>query len=256
MTTAIKRYRAGTLAIGAVALALTLAGCGGAATGSPSASASEPPTAQPAASLYQFDQARVDSSKDQIPFVSSSGPVTIKLSDELKAVVPSGRTAWIDHYTVNAKAFDTGICRWDIDISYLNGSQDALGAKDPADPSFQGTPQSNIVGHLTNSHPDVQVVTGVPSDDQVAKNRIYMTRDFSHLTGVGECSKSAKDGLTLNFLYGEKAHSVGFDAFANVRVAVVAGNQSGSAGSSMIITGTTEATVTATGKWAPPAKTS
>ncbi|MCP3424816.1 hypothetical protein NBM05_01905 [Rothia sp. AR01] len=257
-TTARSRILAPTAALAGIALLLSGCGDGGGDETAPASEQDSQATEQtPTESVYQFDQARVDDDDDQEPFVASEGEVVVQLSDELKATIPEDGSVAIDHYTLSAKAFETGICRLDVDIAYTDGGEDALSA--PRRHQDE-TPQANLHEAITDVEiEEDEVVDEVPSDAELENGMDYMTKDFSHATFVDECSENAEDDITsLGFPYSQKpskmnsADSDIIRNFANVDIAVVAGTQGGQDGASIIVTGDTAAELSVTGEWAPP----
>ncbi|MEU7317899.1 hypothetical protein [Streptomyces sp. NPDC007083] len=250
------KLTATTTALAGLALALTACGGGSEAPPDGGKDQNHNTTGQaPAQNVYQFDQARVDSSTDQKPFVSRSGDVTVQLSNELASVLPKGSTMAVDHFTLKAKAFSTGICRLDAGITYGDGGQDTLTAG--REGHEDDAPQSNLMSALTGHGVDGdEIVDEAPGDDETTKGSRYITQDLSRITVVKECSKDAEDDLVkLAFPYAQGPQAKGIHSssdFAYAEIAVIASGQNGNDGASIVITGGTDAELGATGKWAPP----
>jgi len=252
------RTKFAATAVGLTMTALMLAGCGsgteetssGDATGSGDSdagqSASEPV-------VYQFDEAKSD---DGTPFTATDSAVTVQLSDELADAVPTGAQLAVDHFTLQARAFDTGMCRLDVEVAYANGGADTLSA--PRE-GRGDTPESRLVWALLHGDNtpgqaiiEPTVVDELPVDEELERGVEYITEDSTQLTAVHDCSEDADDDfVSLSFLYhGDEEGEL--ESFADVDVAVVQGGQSGGDGTTIMITGETEADLTPAGAWTAP----
>ncbi|WP_159401648.1 hypothetical protein [Streptomyces sp. NRRL F-5053] len=243
-----------TAVLAGLVLALTACGGGGETAPGNSKNPEQSPTSQAPANIYQFDQARVSTSGNQEPFVARNGRATVALSGELAGALPEGSAMAVDHFTLRAKAFRTGICRLDADITYKDGGRKALmaGRQDHEDNSPQSALMSALTGHSVDT--EEEIVDEPPGDDETTKGSRYVTRDLSHITVVKECSEEDDDHLVkLAFPYAHAPQGEGIHSsadFAYVKIAVSENQDGGSA--SIIITGGTDAEVSASGEWAPP----
>ncbi|WP_236865961.1 hypothetical protein [Brevibacterium daeguense] len=181
----------------------------------------------------------------------------VQLSGELAAAIPEDSAVAIDELVLTATAFSTGICRLEVEIVYTDGGMEvvAAGAVSPRDSAEEN---AAVVLLNAGTRADIEAVAEVPSDDEVEKDVTYVTNDLSHITVVDECSDAADDDFaSLKFPYSvqpERPDAMEGDIheFATAEVAVIPGSQGGSDGASIIITGDTDAELTATGQWAPP----
>ncbi len=197
--------------------------------------------------MYQVDEVKTD---DGNPFTSDS-PVTIELSDELESALPTGAQMTVGQYTISAKAFETGMCRLDVETVFANGGQDTLSATRERGGD---NPHEFVMSALTKDrkYSDAIVVDAPPSDEDLEDDGEYITDDFTRMTFVDRCSENATDRfLPLDFLYpGEDGDEL--ESFADVDIAVVGGTQSGSAGATLFLIGDTEAELTPAGDWRSP----
>lgn len=246
------------IATGAVLAAMTslLAGCAGGSGDVTVGDGSGDSDAGQSASesvVYQFDEAKSD---DGTPFTATDSAVTVQLSDELADAVPTEAQLAVDHFTLDATAFDTGMCRLDVEVAYANGGEDALSA--PRE-GRGDTPESCLVWALLHGDNtpgqaiiEPTVVDELPADEELERGVEYITADSTQLTAVHDCSDDADDDFaSLSFLYpGDEEGDL--DSFADVDVAVVQGGQSGGDGTTIMITGETEADLTPAGAWTAP----
>ena len=146
---------------------MVLAACGGTGTDTEDlaqAGADEGSENSGTPGVYQFDEARTAVYTDQEPFTSNDQPVTVKLSDELAAAMPDGRSIAVDHFTVDASALDGGLCRAEVSISFAEGGEEAILDSDYFDDDDM--PADKIVSSITDSwiyHEDF-VVDELPDD--------------------------------------------------------------------------------------------
>lgn len=113
-----------------LAAGLLLSGCSNGGSADSSGAKPGPAEASEDSAVYQFENLRVADPDDALPFVSSNSPVTIELSDELKQAVPEGRSLAVERFEVTSKAFDTGYCRVDVQVSYASGDVEPLRASE------------------------------------------------------------------------------------------------------------------------------
>ncbi|SMX98393.1 hypothetical protein [Brevibacterium linens] len=247
-TTTIRTRIAATAA--GLAAALVLAGCGSGSDEASGAGRDNDGGAGDGAresTVYQFDEAKT---ADDTPFAVSDSPVTVELSGELESALPAGAQLTVGQYTISAKAFETGMCRLYVETEFANGGQGTLSA-----PRERGgdNPHEYVMSALTKDrkYSDAAVVDELPSDEDLEDDGEYITEDFSKMTFVDRCSEDADDRfLPLDFLYpGEDGE---LETFADVDIAVVGGTQSGSGGTTLFLTGDTEADVTPAGEWTAP----
>lgn len=236
-----------------VTAGLLLTACGGAGGTDADVEKTDPtPTkTQEAASptVYDFDNVRVASTEDQIPFTADGESITIKPSEELLAAMPDGARQTIDHYTISAKAFDTGICRLDVEIEFVHNGKEALSAPHPMSGE---TPTTHIMGGITKGYHfnEKALVDKLPADDELENKGFYFTKDFSQATFVDYCGEDNDDQITyLSFPTYQKIDDNEIDNFAVASIAVIQGGQSGTDGVTVVITGETLADVSPTGKW-------
>ncbi|GAA4521773.1 hypothetical protein GCM10023160_09200 [Brachybacterium paraconglomeratum] len=251
------------LATGLAVASIAFAGCSGGSEGdgdTAPAGGSDGETSSeklPEQVVYQFDEARVERSDDQEPFVSSDSEVVVQLSDDLKAAIPDERSVAVDHFVLSSKAFVTGMCRLDVEVVYTESGQQALAESNP---DSDESPQEKVFAALADGGVDEEdVVDEIPADEDLEKDAQYFTSDFSHMTLIDECSEDDDNNFAyLRFSYEQEdtddpdAIPGELGAFANVSVAVIPGGQGGSEGTSMIINGFTHAEVGVTGEWSQP----
>ncbi|MBO4145958.1 hypothetical protein QWJ06_05380 [Kocuria rhizophila] len=262
--TTTTRLTTGLAVLASATLQLTACGGGAASNDGGAQDSGSQGDSSGAPAVYQFDEARVADWDDQVPFSSSEGAVTVTLSDELRGVLPADSEVAIESYTLTATSFGTGICRLDVEVSYVDGGLEFL--KQPRRNPAEGgeyrdeTEQWNVLfGFSDERLEDEGLVDAASSDDEIGTDAVYFTSDFTHATFVDECSDDAEDDLVeLRFPYsaGPEAPEANksdesLPSFAEVEVAVVPGSQSGSDGATILIAGDTEAEVTANGQWAP-----
>lgn len=238
--------RAGGGAALAFAGALLLSACGSDSPAEGTSTPDESPAADSSNIVdYQFDDLRVSDPDEVAPFIVTDQDVVISLSDELTGIVPA-RGVSIESYTLSAKAFPTGICRLDMTIAYNgNGAQEVQQGGDRG-------PEGNFVtltdgrGFFDHTH---QMVDALPSDEDIEEGMTYILSDFSRVSVVDECDSSPDDSfISANFPYSDatKYNHV----FANTDIAVMQGNQAGSDGVTIAITGELpDAKVSPTGAW-------
>lgn len=197
--------------------------------------------------VYQFDEAKTD---DDSPFAASDSPVAVELPNELESALPTGAQLTVGRYTISAKAFETGMCRLDVETVFANDGRDTLSSTRERG---RENPHEFVMSALTKDrrYSDAVVVDEPPSDEDLEDDGEYITEDFSRMTFVDRCSEDADDRfLPLDFLYpGEDGD---LESFADVDIAVVGVTQGGNAGTTLFITGQTEADVTPAGEWATP----
>lgn len=234
---------------------LTLSACGNSDGGSSDESGADSATSEQASeAVYQFDEARVADDDLQEPFTVTDAAVAVKLSSELSKAIPDGAAMTVDHHTVRAKAFETGMCRIDLGLSYNNAGQQAMTASRTSDGGSSDPVPERLVGALTSgdSGSGAQFVDQRPSDDQLEEGGEYVTKDLSNVTFVDECSEDAEDPMVhIHFSYPNGDGEL--DEFAVFRVAVMSGGgQAGGDGTTIALTGDTEADVSPSGKWMQP----
>ncbi|OYO00729.1 hypothetical protein CGZ95_08895 [Enemella evansiae] len=221
----------------AIAAVLGLSACGGSDSTDQSANpqqgqgssseAGQSTDGSTEAKTYAFDEVRTAGSGDALPFVSDAGPVTITLSDGLRAAVPEGAQLIVDSYTVTAKQFETGMCRLDVTVDYAPGGQEAVTEpiRKPGEKNYPDA-ASRAEARLIDYGRDLTVVDTLPSDEQIANKTSYATPDFTQLTLVDECSEDPEDKFTaLAFPYtSASAEATGrseHTPFAEVEIALV-----------------------------------
>lgn len=247
----------------AISAVLILSGCSSEPTANnsdthdSSQSPEEQPPAEQAELVYQFDEARVVDEDEQVPFVSTDadGAITVRLSPDLAAAIPDDLDVAIDYYVVTTKAFSTGVCRIDAQITYAEGGQEALSE---ATSEYSSEPLQNVAGSIIDLYPGteekVQIVAESPSDDAIDNETIYMTSDGSTLTIVDDCSEDVGDtdfAEEIEFPYTALIDDKPYrQSFATAYVAVVpGGGQSGGDGTTTVITGEVKAEVGPNGTW-------
>lgn len=252
------RVRAMVTAASLAGLVFALSACSGGPQNSGSAQAelsAEEQDAHVESLVYQFDEARVVDQDEQVPFVSTDAgrPIVVRLSEDLAAVVPTDRTVAIEQYSVTTKAFSTGTCRLDAEVTYASGGRDALAAPTP---NIDGEPMQNVAASLVRgiNEERVEVVKTAPSDDEIANRTVYITSDGSTLTIVDDCSEDPQNtdwAQELLFPYTDLIQGMGYrEVLATAYVAVLpGGGQNGGAGVTTIITGEVDADVSPNGKW-------
>lgn len=188
--------------------------------------------------VYQFDEAKTD---DDSPFAASDSPVAVELPNELESALPTGAQLTVGRYTISAKAFET---------VFANDGRDTLSSTRERGGE---NPHEFVMSALTKDrrYSDAVVVDEPPSDEDFEDDGEYITKDFSRMTFVDRCNEDADDRfLPLDFLYSGEDGDL--ESFADVDIAVVGGTQDGNAGTTLFITGQTEADVTPAGEWATP----
>lgn len=218
--------------------------------------------AQSPQDLYQFDELRV-ADPEHMPTIASRSAekVTMRLSDELKGVVPEGNAMAVDSYELRPRVFPSGICALDVKVNYAGGGKDALkapmevGPNDSSAERVNASEQSRMVYRLTGNsnfadEDLLQVVDRLPSDDELAKEGFYLKSDYSEMTFVTACVRSTGEATaSLVFPFTQpldrKSSSSKEYAFAGASISVIAEK-------SMTIQGWLPfAEVGVTGKWAP-----
>lgn len=233
-----------------VAAVLALTGCGGGSdTSGKSGTGSSPGPDESASVTYQFDEARVADSADQTPFVTTEKSITVKFSDELKAAIPDGKSMTIESFTLRPEALASGMCRLDVDVDYADGGPEALTA------SAEEEPAEEIVSRLADLNIDESsgdaIVDELPSSDEIDSGRAtFVTKDFQHIAIIEKCSEDSEDDMVdLDMPYLEETDN----DFASVEIGVLpGGGQAGGEGTTTILTGDSDAEVSASGKWTKP----
>lgn len=248
--TTTSRTKLAATAAGLVAAVLMLTACGSdsdEASGAGGGNDGGAGDGSRESTVYQFDEAKTG---DDTPFAASDSPVTVELSNELEQALPSAAQLTVGRYMISAKAFETGMCRLDVETVFANGGQDTLSATRERGGD---NPHEFVMSALTKDrkYSDAVVVDEPPSDEDLENDGEYITEDFSKMTFIDRCSEDADDRfLSLDFLYpGEDGE---LESFADVDIAVVGGTQSGSARTTLFLTGDTGANVTPAGEWAAP----
>lgn len=228
----------------ALGATLMLAACSGGADGAPAAEGNGDSGDQSGqAAVYQFDEAKTD---DGTPFMATDLPVTVQLSDELVEAAPSGTQLTVDHFRLNATAFDTGSCRLDVEVAYANDGANVLSA--PRDRGRNAHEYVMAALTLNRQYTDVIVADALPNDEDLENNQTYMTEDFTGMTFVDSCSEDVDDRfIPLAFAYPDDEGDL--EEFAVADVSVVRGSQSSSDGATVMIIGDTEADLTPAGAW-------
>ncbi|MGP5523344.1 hypothetical protein ACTXM3_08595 [Glutamicibacter arilaitensis] len=226
---------------------LFLSGCSDNGSAMPSSSpdtanASNPPMGQ----VYQFDEVRVADSDDQVPFSTSDMPVTVQMSEELKGAAPSGVAIAVEKYTVDAKAFSTGICRANVGIEYTAGGK---GIIDGTETKFGSNDYENLVNSLFVSETfarAVEVVDELPTDDELKEDAAYITKDATTATFVKSCGEDGDDYMFL-LVFPYSGEDGDLESFATAWPAFV--GFAGSNSVQLVIEGNAEADVSPTGAW-------
>lgn len=234
-------------------LALTLAGCGGAGDASAGSEGQpdNPEAVDAAPTVYNFDSAKVADSEDE-SFVVTNSAFTVELSDELKAVIPSGKSVAVESFTVTPKVFPTGLCRVDVSVDYADGGLESV-KTNPAyadDDSVEESVVGNVFGG--NFFDEDQLVDSVPSDEDVEEGVLYLTSDYRNITMVDECNEDDSETFIMTeFPYINPVEDDSYFAHASISV-LSGGGQSGGEGVTVLVNGDTAAELSANGNWGPP----
>lgn len=250
-------------AASAAALSLTgmlaLAGCSGSddSGAADTGSGDDSDKATQAAATYQFDEARVTDQYKADPYMTSESPITIALSDELKATVPDGKKIAIDHYTITPKAFDTGLCRLDVDIAYADGGQQSITEALPRDDDADAD-HTFFTKIAPGALDGAESVEALPSNNEISDTGAWFTRDHTKLTIVDDCSSDVNDSaeslIDLRFPYTNPGKTNNADdiRFADADIFVASGSQSGAESTTTFIRGETVTEIAANGEWMTP----
>lgn len=204
--------------------------------------------------VYQFDEALVTDSSDEIPFVTNETSVVIKLSDGLKKALPDGARMNVEQYVLTTKAYSTGSCRVDVSIDYADGGIETLSkprdnAGKPRDEAGSDDPYKSVGAAVARGSWAEHIVDRLPSDDEIDGSGGYMTKDFREYMEIDECSDAPDDDfISLAFPY-ETAEGRLSD-FALAEVAVM--SNVGNSGENLVTTaifGESQASVSPTGSW-------
>lgn len=270
----------------ALLAALGLSACSGEESSTPGEDAA---AALPDVATYDFEDQRVADPDEVPPYVVEDSPVVIKLSDELKEVVPDGHEMAVEQFLVTAKTFSTGMCRTDFEITYADGGFDALtelrqtardrraadaeeylaeylaehgeypyNDSEERDAELAGVPidfdEAIPVWGLGN---DVEVVSDPPADEDLEEETNYATEDGTHFTVVSNCERTLSvkfPSMTWTDELDEAlelGNTPAPDSFASVEIGVSQGTSGGPDGTSLILEGYVEADVSVAGEWAP-----
>ncbi|MGP4994547.1 hypothetical protein [Glutamicibacter ardleyensis] len=213
---------------------------------SDSAPVGESETVDSSIPVYQFDEARVLKYDDQSHFVAPDSKVTIKLSDELKALVPDDTKIDVERFDVEAKSFSTGVCILDIGVTYTEGGKDRMLSQE------EDIPYSDaefFLDALVGSGDDAMMVDALPEDGQVENYSRYVTKDYSEIKLVDDCSEDMDEDIAeLSFILLTKDKELGYYAHADL---TVMGNSPGAEETPIFIRGSARPDVSATGEWMP-----
>lgn len=182
----------------AMSLSMALAATMGMTACSSGGGSTPTKAATPAAAVYQFDNARVTNSDQKVQWATTKTSLHIQLSSELAKAVAKDEPA-VKSYDITSRAYSTGSCRMDANVTYTDGGlaaiKKAAAAKlktDKTDPIRNDLTLAAEIMDETVS-PEVAlnslnptIVTTIPkaSKDQEA----YITKDYSKLAIIGECS--------------------------------------------------------------------
>lgn len=248
--------RTATRAASAAALTLSamlaLSGCGGGDTKDGSQAEGVGDTAEPDSGgsktwEYDFSNTRVTDDSDVEPVVADTSTFTVTIPDELKAAKPSSAKTWlVDSYDVTNKAFDTGICRADVTVNYASGGQQAITT--PGLSSRSGVELVN--GRLMGVNYGT-TVDKVPSDDELGTDGgLFVTEDYSTIAIVNTCSGPEDQAAFVDLQFPYLEDDGDDDYLAEARVTVYQGSQSGAAGATTMVTGSTQnVDISVTGDW-------
>ncbi|WP_193554663.1 hypothetical protein [Rothia halotolerans] len=259
-TNPIKKARLSAAVALVAGLSLALTACGGTdaqngkgGTGGsdtsqsqPSAGADQSPSepAEPT-TVYDFENAKVESSSDQMPFAAMDQPFVVRLSEELAGAIPDGQSMAVEKYIVTPKSFGTGMCRADVAVTYGDGGLESVKATTPGDKEREST-EAAILYNLTGKSPTVVPVDALPSDDDLVEDQAYVTSDGSGFTIVEECSEDDSETFVgLHFPYVDRGERSSEQSYARASVTVL---RSGSS----TVTGDTEADLSVSGNWTKP----
>lgn len=236
-----------TAALAGVALVLTACSGGGDADAEAKGKSED---SEGSVTVYNFDSAKVADS-DEESFVVNDEAVTVALSDELQAAVPSGKAVAVEQFTVKPKIMPTGLCRVDVHVEYADGGLESVQANPKYD--HQDTAEKAVVGNLFNEafDDDDKVVDEVPSDDDVQEDVHYLTSDFENYTFVGDCNEGDDETfVSTEFPYNNPTEDDTY--FAAARISIMPGGGEGGEGAATTISGDTKAELSANGKWVTP----
>lgn len=197
--------------------------------------------------VYQFDEALVTDSSDEIPFVTNETSVVIKLSDGLKKALPDGARMNVEQYVLTTKAYSTGSCRVDMSIDYTDGGLETLSK--PREDAGSGDAYRYVGAAITRGNWADHIVDRLPSDDEIDGSGAVMTKDFREYMEIDECSDAPDDAfIKLVFPYVTAEGRLSEYALAEVAVMSNVGNS----GENLVTTaifGESQASVSPTGSW-------
>ncbi|MCV7499013.1 YgdI/YgdR family lipoprotein [Micrococcus luteus] len=213
-------------------------------------------------SVYDFQNAKIASPKNAVPFVATSQPLVVKPSAAMLAAIRPGKVVGVESFEIASKSFPTGMCRVDIKVNYTPGAKDQLlntwppyAKSEPSRKPSVGPVEgfSRVVLPYVSS--GWTVVDALPSDDALeVKAQAFTTPDFDKATIVDKCADLADDEVKVMFPYTtdlDKDAPVGQGVFAAAKINVLA-HPSGGNGptTSLSVTpGSLDVEVTATGEW-------
>lgn len=202
------------------------------------APASARPTQYPPsrASNPSPSQTRTAARDSQVP--SQPNPLAQALQENHEA---RSRTAlWL-----TTKAFDSGICRADVTVNFASGGQQAITTPGLSSRSGVELVSGRLMGVRYGT-----TVDKVPSDDELGtQGGLFFTEDYSKIAIVNDCSGPEDQAafVDLRFPYLKED---GDDYMAEAGVSVYQGGQSGAAGATTMITGSTQnVDISVTGDW-------
>ncbi|WP_193072400.1 hypothetical protein [Brevibacterium sp. FME37] len=248
--TATRVASAAALALSAM---LALSACGGsddAKDGSQTEGVGDNSESNPGSSKtweYDFSNTRVTDDNDIDPVAAGSSTFTVTIPDELKAAKPSSAKTWlVDSYNVTTKAFDSGICRADVTVNFASGGQQAITTPGLSSRSGVELVSGRLMGVRYGT-----TVDKVPSDDELGtQGGLFLTEDYSKIAIVNDCSGPEDQAAFVDLRFPYLKDDGDDDYMAEAGVSVYQGGQSGAAGATTMITGSTQnVDISVTGDW-------
>lgn len=180
---------------------------------------------EPSSEVYQYD----DITDDGGTHTSSSSEITVLLNDSLKEATKDSRIQ-VEKYDLQAKAFGTGSCRIDAQVTYAPDADLETLAK-PRNEGDSGISDSlpimNIFGFVDTSFSQ-ELVDQLPSDDELKEDKAtYITKDYKQASFVGPCGGDpANDGIASVAFPGQYSGSDnGFSTYVESSLTVIEGDE-------------------------------